>query len=104
VYQGNWGDTASKNFEVHITNVQNQRIAPPATYAMANGNSLRYNLPGQTYMDPQMIFPEFAPFFPVSKDQVFRIWFGEDLVNYQESGNSGTTCTHVYIMYAKYVQ
>jgi hypothetical protein len=103
-YEGNWGDKESKQFEVHITNVQNQRIAPPTNYTLADKESLRYDLPGQTHMDPQMIFPEFAPFYPVSKDQVFRIWFGEDLADYEESENSGTTCAHVYMMYAQYVQ
>lgn len=102
-FEGRWGDKATEVFELHITNTLNQRVAPPVGYPLNNEYNLQYELPGQTFTDPQMIFPDFTPFLPVTKGQEFRVWFGEDLMNYFDDDNTGRTCFNIYILFAKRV-
>ncbi|KXJ05886.1 hypothetical protein AC249_AIPGENE294, partial [Exaiptasia diaphana] len=98
-YEENWGDSFSELFEVHITNEKNERIAPPVGYFMNDTESLRYSIPGESYNATNFTFPEFSPRLTVYKDQVFRVWYGEDLVNYDEENNTGKTCANVYMEY-----
>ena len=96
-FEGAWGDHESEKFEIHVTNTKNERIAPPANYPLDDVQKLQYSLPGQSYNGSQLIFPDFVPRLLVQKGQVFRIWYGEDLANYDEENNSGRTCADVYM-------
>jgi hypothetical protein len=104
--KGNWGTlTASgspSKVELHITDHQDSRITPPPGYPVDMSNGVMgYDVPGFTNMSPELVFPEISPPLAVTKGQEFRIWFGQDLQDYGENGNSGTTCADVYVYYTK---
>lgn len=97
--QGKWGDGETQFIELHITNTKNERVAPSPDFKVDDEKHLRYKIPGQDYNDSKLTFPKFSPKLIVHKNQTFRVWYGEDLANYEESDNSGTTCANVSMEY-----
>ncbi|KAK3747607.1 hypothetical protein QZH41_003603 [Actinostola sp. cb2023] len=102
---GKWGTRSvmpSPGIELHVTDDQKKRIAPPQNYPLMNnllGGVMTYNIPGYNVDSPYIILPEISPPLVVTQGKVFQIWFGEDFSNTAEFDNRGTTCVDVYVIY-----
>lgn len=98
-WRGMWGDLLDNHIELHITDSKNKRLAPPGNYTMAVPEYLRYDLPGQLNNATSIRMPEFNPRLMASKNEEFRIWYGQDLVKKEEDNSHGATCKDVYMEY-----
>lgn len=102
--QGKWGTQIpfweNKNIEVHITDSQRRRIFPTSDIPIRpDFGSQHYRLPGRTNMDPELILPDFNPPLAVTAGQELQMWFGQDLLDWGESDNTGTSCCDVFAYY-----
>ena len=57
-----------------------------------------YQLPGFDHNSPEIELSLSSP-IGVRAGQEFRIWYGEDLYNKQDSDNHGKSCVDVYGFY-----
>ncbi|XP_031574667.1 uncharacterized protein LOC116308398 [Actinia tenebrosa] len=92
-----WGSGNDKQLYTIITNSSNQRILPQDEF-ITNYNILSYLLPYSNYNSEELIFKNFTSPMVVTAGQEYRIWYGEDLTNYGEYDNEGTTCAEVYVL------
>ncbi len=83
---------------VVITTSSNHVIVPPSEF-FTFGNGKWSEIPGYNSMSPEIVLPSFSPYSVRSGDQ-FRLWYGEDLVNFTEHDNGGRVCADVYALYA----
>ncbi|KAL9960944.1 hypothetical protein ACROYT_G034452 [Oculina patagonica] len=83
---------------VVITTSSNHVIVPPSEF-FTFGNGKWSEIPGYNSMSPEIVLPSFSPFSVRSDDQ-FRLWYGDDLVNFTEHDNGGRVCADVYALYA----
>jgi len=97
---GKWG-TAGHRFDTIITDNSNTVISPP--FSMLDKTYYKYSLPNaNSKYDPVLFLPAIEPPFNVIGAQAMRVWFSEDLKNYAESDNYGTSCAHVYAKYKNF--
>ena len=54
--------------------------------------------PGKNDLSPELILPSVTP-VRVSRGQVFKVWYTEDLMQHTVSDNGGTHCVKVYASY-----
>ena len=90
---GNWGNPGNKIRTV-ITNANNDVIVPynytPHGY---------YTLEGYKSTSSELVFPNVSAPGTVTRGQVMRLWFVEDLGDDSEGDNSGESCADVYLFY-----
>ena len=58
-----------------------------------------YRLDGFDDISPEIIFNMSSKAMPVSMNQEFQIWYGQDIDNCSEENNDGQSCVDVYIWY-----
>lgn len=58
-----------------------------------------YRLDGFDDVSSAIIFNTSSKTLPVSMNQEFQIWYGQDIDNCSEANNSGQSCVNVYIWY-----
>ena len=63
------------------------------------GRYYSYQLDGVNVNSTELTFNKLPSPLPVFIDQEFQIWYGQDLVDWSESNNSGQTCVDVYAWY-----
>ena len=63
------------------------------------GQSSGYTVPGYDAQSSEIIFSDFPNPLHLSSDQELRLWYEEDLKNYTEIDNDGTSCTDVFAKY-----
>ena len=93
---------ATKNhINVVITNAHNHIILPPNQLLASGGIAAGkwYNDVGYSSLSPELVLSVFSHTPPVSSGQEFRVWYGEDLVNWAEGDNDGKVCSDVYALY-----
>jgi hypothetical protein len=100
-HKGYWGGThlGASTLQIVITNNTNNVFAPQGVAFTSTLGVVYYSLPGVTNMDPVLLFPGFVHPFFVKKNQSLRIWFLQDMANFLEFDNYGTTCAELKIMY-----
>ena len=104
-YWSYWGcahNPLTKNqINVVITNAHNHIILPPnqliVTGWLAAGKW--YHDVGYSSVSPELVLSVFSDPCPVSSGQEFRVWYGEDLVNFHDQDNGGKVCSDVYALY-----
>ena len=95
------GKAANNRVNVVITNAHNHIILPP-NQLIASGESAAgkwYNELGYSSVSPELVLSVFSDPPHVSSGQEFRVWYGEDLMNFTESNNDGKVCSDVYALY-----
>ena len=94
------GGTTNYN-NVVITDAHNHIILPPSqlivTGSLAPGKWY-YNV-GYSSVSPELVLSVFSHPLHVSSGQEFRVWYGEDLVNFYDHDNDGKVCSDVYALY-----
>ena len=94
------GGTTNYN-NVVITNAHNHIILQPnqltVTGSLAPGKWY-YNV-GYSSLSPELVLSVFSHPLDVSSGQEFRVWYGEDLVNFYDHDNDGKVCSDVYALY-----
>ena len=86
-----------------ITNASKKPLLPPTGDLKANGGCNKphfYRLNGTTHTSPELVFSDLSNPLSVSRNQEFRIWYGQDRIDCWENTNSGKTCVDVYAWYA----
>ena len=58
-----------------------------------------YTIPGYDAQSSEIVFNDFPNPLHLSSDEELRLWYGEDLKDYAESDNNGTSCTDVFAKY-----
>lgn len=90
-----WGCTPNHaDLNVVLTDHQNRILAPASS--TVNRKHGWYKLAGYTSSSSAIVFC--APKKPhcIFRNSELRLWYGEDLKGYTESGNAGKTCADVY--------
>ena len=106
-YNSKWGckvpDLNNHPMGTHITDSSKQRILPKSQHFKRGSGCLAdtyYNLPWATPDSPELIFDNFTSPLPVTENQEFQVWFGEDLNNcYEDNNGPEKTCADVYGLY-----
>ena len=100
-YLSFWGcgtHTHLKNhFNVVVTTSSNHIILPLSQFFTWSGGKW-YELPGYNSLSPDLVLPFYSS-YSVTSGQQFHLWYGEDLVNWYESDNTGRVCCDVYALY-----
>ncbi|XP_078356544.1 uncharacterized protein LOC144641399 [Oculina patagonica] len=63
---------------------------------LPESQEFKYTLPGQNADSKEIEFTDISIPLLLSSGQELRIWYGEDLANYGEGDNDGTSCVDVY--------
>lgn len=83
-------------FNVVVTDRSNNVIFPDEKY-IKNAAGLWYYLP---FTDPlhsdEIVFNNYANPVYLSRGAVIKIWYGEDLQNWNQENNGGRICVDVY--------
>ena len=91
----NWGCRAyNDHICTHITDASNVRLVNN----LILGQHGCYQLPGFDHNSPEIELSLSSP-IGVRAGQEFRIWYGEDLYNKEDSDNHGKSCVDVYGFY-----
>ncbi|XP_046850235.1 uncharacterized protein LOC124443759 [Xenia sp. Carnegie-2017] len=91
----NWGCPLHP-MNVIITDSKNKRIFPAPSLITPTTDGNWYSLPGYTENSPSITFA--VPGYQwLYHGQIFRIWYGEDLLGYTEQDNQGRTCMNVLV-------
>ena len=77
---------------VFLTNASNTILLPMS-------QSSRYTIPGYDAQSSEIVFSGFPNPLHLSSDKELRLWYGEDLRDYAENDNAGTSCTDVFAKY-----
>jgi len=78
---------------VVITTSSNHAILPLSQF-FTHGGGKWAALPGFNSLSPEIALPFFTP-YSVNSGQEFRVWYGEDLVDFYD----GRVCSEVYALY-----
>ena len=93
-----WGCGAHSNLSHHvdvaITTSTNDVLLPPGQF-ITDGNQWS-KIPGYNSLSPELVLSVFSSPLIVTSGQVLRLWYGVDLVDYNEGDNGGTCCCDVY--------
>ena len=97
-----WGCNAHSSVigqvNVVITTSANSVLLPPSQF-MGQSLPKQYKwskIPGYNSLSPELVLSVFSSPLTVTSGQVLRLWYGEDLVNFTESENDGTSCCDVF--------
>ncbi len=87
-----------RSFEVHLTDSDNKVIvpAPPVQYAIKE--KAWYHLHGNIPGTNNVVFSTGSKPYTFKKENVYRVWYGEDLFGIWEGDNLGTLCVDVYAL------
>lgn len=80
---------------VVITTSRNHILLPPSRFNRRVGKWSK--IPGYNSFSSEIVLKSSRP-HSIYKGKGFRVWFGEDLVNYTEGDNAGKVCFDVYIL------
>ena len=87
-----------------ITNAKGKVTLPSAGELKAhNGCNKKqhfYSINETHHTSPELVYRDLPNLLPVSRDQEFQIWYGQDWIHCSEDDNNGTTCADVYAWYA----
>ena len=97
-----WGCNAHSSVigqvNVVITTSTNSVLLPPSQF-MGQSLPKQYKwskIPGYNSLSPELVLSVFSSPLTVTSGQVLRLWYGEDLVNFTERENDGTSCCDVF--------
>ena len=97
-----WGCNAHSSVigqvNVVITTSTNSVLLLPSQF-MGQSLPKQYKwskIPGYNSLSPELVLSVFSSPLTVTSGQVLRLWYGEDLVNFTESENDGTSCCDVF--------
>ena len=79
---------------VLLTDTSNTILLP-----MGQSQASRYTLPGYDAQSNEIIFSGFPNPLHLSSVKELRLWYEEDLKDYTENDNNGTSCTDVFAKY-----
>ncbi|XP_015767472.1 PREDICTED: uncharacterized protein LOC107346208 [Acropora digitifera] len=89
----NWG-CGSNFLMVLLTNSTNAVLIPK----VEEGHH-KYKIEGYNSTSPEIIWKNFTTPIGLTSEQELRLWFGQDLLDINEGGNNGTSCTDVFALY-----
>ena len=100
----NWGCNILRQpeeMETLITDSHRNRLLPDddqpfAEQPYCNGFRMSYSLPGHTPDSPELVFGNFTSSLPVTVDQQFAVWFGEDLYDCEFDNEMEQACVEVH--------
>ena len=99
-YNSRWGcyhhpDNSKHPLNVLVTDADNNVVYPPEKYVRNTG--MWYYLP---FVDArhskEIVFTDYANPFYLAKSTPIRIWYGEDLMRYNNGDNVGRVCVDVW--------
>ena len=95
------GHVNKNDINVVITDTHNRIILPPNQLITSGSHAAGkwYNDLGYSSVSPELVLSVFSHPPQVSSGQEFRVWYGEDLVNWTEHDNDGKVCIDVYALY-----
>lgn len=99
-FSSRWGcyrhpDNFRHPLNVVITDADNHVIYPAEKYIMNTG--LWYYLPfTDAKSSYQLVYTDYANPFYLEKYATIKIWYGEDLMKYDNHDNRGRVCVHVW--------
>lgn len=89
-----WGcDPNHKTIVTFLTDDRNTVIGPRFSQSTVQQS---YHLPGYLSSSPYLIFYMGKSAYGLHHMAELRIWYGEDLFDFTESDNNGTSCADVY--------
>jgi len=95
-----WGcgnhNVLKNHVNVVITTSSNHAILP-LSQVFTHGDGKWAELPGFNSLSPEIVLPFFTA-YSVNSGQEFRVWYGEDLVDFYEADNDGRVCSEVYAL------
>ncbi|KAL9951321.1 hypothetical protein ACROYT_G043965 [Oculina patagonica] len=85
---------------VVITTSYNYIVLPPSQFMQFAHSAGKWaKIPGYNAFSPTIVLSRFSSTYYVTQGRQFRVWYGEDLVNYTESDNGGRVCADVWMLY-----
>lgn len=99
-FSSRWGcyrhpDNFRHPLNVVVTDADNHVIYPAEKYIMNTG--LWYYLPfTDAKSSNQLVYTDYANPFYLEKYATIKIWYGEDLMKYDNHDNRGRVCVHVW--------
>ena len=88
-----WG-CGNRNLMVLLTNSTNAILIPK----VEEGHH-KYTIEGYDSTSPEIIWKNFTTPVGLTSGQELRLWFSKDLLDINEGGNNGTSCTDVFALY-----
>lgn len=98
----NWG-CGSTEVNVVVTTSRNAILLPPRKFLSKDKFRARLKwsvIPGYNSFSPRLVLRFFPSPFPVLRSQELRLWYGEDLMDFAEEDNRGSSCVDVFALYA----
>ncbi|XP_031549031.1 uncharacterized protein LOC116286624 [Actinia tenebrosa] len=104
-HESNWGchnfpNIVNTPLNVFITDESNHILFPKAGATFTTGvhrNGKWFSIPGFDSRSEYLVLQHgFNVPLYVSPTSILKLWYGEDLLNYAESDNSGRVCASVY--------
>ena len=89
----NWG-CGTENLMVFLTNSTDDILIPKV-----DGDKYKYKIEGYKSKSPEIIWKDFINPIRLTSGQELRLWHSEDLLDYHEYDNNGTSCTDVFALY-----
>lgn len=99
-YKSRWGchhhpDNLKHPLNVVVTDSDNNVVYPPEKYIRNTG--MWYYLPFTDALhSKELVFTDYANPFYLAKYTPIRIWYGEDLTQYNNGDNIGRVCVDVW--------
>lgn len=98
----NWG-CGSTEVNVVVTTSRNTILLPPRKFLSKDKFRARLKwsvIPGYNSFSPRLVLRFFPSPFPVLRSRELRLWYGEDLMDFAEEDNRGSSCVDVFALYA----
>ncbi|XP_028518457.1 uncharacterized protein LOC110247232 [Exaiptasia diaphana] len=105
MYSSKWGCYQHAGFKGYRLNVivtdSNNNIIFPKPQYIKHTAGLWYWLPGvDERHSNELVFTDFATPFYLVQGGILKIWYGEDLKNWNEGNNQGQVCVDIYALFA----
>ena len=89
----NWG-CSWERLHVFLTNATDDILIPKE-----EGGVYKYPMEGYNSKSPEIILKDFPNSIRLTSGQELRLWHSEDLMDYHEYDNNGTSCSDVFALY-----
>lgn len=86
------------NKSMFLPSRRTAQMATPFNYAVC-ATEYTYRLDNVDDVSPEIIFNMSSEAVPVSVNQEFQLWYGQDLGDCSEVNNHGQSCVYVYFWY-----
>ena len=93
IYHGHLKDHVG----VVITTSANRVLLPSSQFMLGGYGKYKWSkILGYNSFSPEIVLSAFTNPPSVAKGQELRLWYNEDLTNYSENNNDGTSCCEVF--------